>query len=86
MKKITILILAFSTFTRVFGQNVQVVNHFTGTEKHTVKIFDLIDNAFNLAGKQKVATLKGFSLNTGKQTIANLFSSLWDNANCLVLK
>ena len=83
MKKLTILILAISALTTVFGQNVQVVNQYTETEKHTVKTFDLVDNAFNLTGKPKVATLKGFSLNTGKQTIAALFNSFWDNANKL---
>jgi hypothetical protein len=83
MKKLTILLLAISTLTTVFGQNVQVVNQFPETEKHTVKTFDLIDNTFNLTGRQKVATLKGFSLNTGKQTIATLFNSFWDNANKL---
>lgn len=83
MKKLSILILAILTLTTVPGQNVQVVNKYTEAENHTVQTFDLIDNAFNLTGKQKVATLKGFSLNTGKPTIATLFNSFWNNANKL---
>jgi hypothetical protein len=83
MKKISLLILAISTVAIVYGQDVQVVKKYTEIQNHTVKTFDIIDNAFNLDGKQKVATLKGFSLNTGKQTIATLFNSFWDNANKL---
>ena len=83
MKKITIVLIAISTVTTVFGQNVQVINQYPGTEEHTVKTFDIIDTAFNLTGKQKIATLKGFSLNTGNLTMATLFNSFWENTNKL---
>lgn len=83
MRKLALLLLIISTLTSVFGQNVQIVNQFPATEKHTVKSFDLIDSTFNLSGRQKIATLKGFSLNIGKQTLVTLFNSFWDNANKL---
>lgn len=82
MKK-TILLLIISTITTVFGQNVRVINQYSRAEKHPVTTFDNIDTVFNLTGKQKIATLKGFSLNTGKLTLATLFNSFWDNTNKL---
>jgi hypothetical protein len=84
MKKLAILLfLSIPTLTIVNGQNIQIVNQFQETEKHTVKTFDLIDKSFNLTGKPKIATLKGISFNTGKQTIAAIFNSFWENANKL---
>ncbi|MFN6342878.1 MAG: hypothetical protein ACK4Y6_10805 [Bacteroidota bacterium] len=83
MKKLTFLFLTISTLTTVFGQNVQVINKNPDTEKHTVNTFEFIINEFNLTEKQKIATLKGLTLNTGKQTIATLFNSFWENANKL---
>ena len=83
IRKLAVLLIAISTLTTVFGQNVQVLNLYQESEKHNVKTFDLIDSSFNLTGRQKLVTLKGFSLNTGNQTISALFNSFWDNANKL---
>lgn len=82
MKIFTILILfSILTLSTGFGQSVQVIKEYSVTEKHTVKTFEFIDSAFNLAGKEKIVTLQGVSTNTGKQTVAALFNSFWDNAN-----
>lgn len=83
MRKLAFLLLTISTLTAAFGQNVTIVTQFPQAGKHTVKSFDLIDSSFNLSGQEKIATLKGFSLNAGKQTLVALFNSFWDYANKL---
>lgn len=83
MQKIILLFIALVTLTNVSGQNVKIVSQFSEAETHTVKTFDFIDSSFDLTSGEKIAVLKGFSLNTGKKTIPALFNSFRKNANKL---
>ena len=83
MNNIFTVVFALTTLIQVIGQNVQVIGEDSSDVKHTTKAFDLIDKSFDLEGKTKIATLKGFALNSGNQTIVALFNSLWGAANKL---
>ncbi len=78
--------LLFGSFLLIsictFGQNIQVIDKNENFQKQgQVKIFEFIDEKIDLNEFDKIASLKSYSVNSGKSTLDKLFNSFWAVAN-----
>lgn len=83
MKKLLTFILPFIVAKIAFGQDIQVTSKTATGIKHDAKSFDMVDPAYDLSVNERIATLKGYSTNSGKHTLASVFTSFWESANKL---
>jgi hypothetical protein len=62
-------------------QILETNSNFVPQEK--VERFEFIDNNLNLTNHEKVAVFSGFSVNSGKNTLRELFNTFWEMSNNL---
>jgi hypothetical protein len=48
-----------------------------------VENFEPINNNLNLTNHEKIAVLRGYSVNSGRNTLGSLFDSFWEKSNSL---
>ena len=65
-----------------FAQEVQIIEKNENyVQKEKVEKFEFIDKNLNLTNREKIAVLKGYSTNYGKNTLISLFNKLWEMSN-----
>jgi len=81
MKKVLILVLTFfCAFS--YAQEVQVVEQNENyIKKETSGKFEFIDDDFDLTNYEKIVVLKGYTINSGKNTLVSLFNYFWKTSN-----
>jgi hypothetical protein len=83
MKNILILTSIFFCAS-AYTQEVQIIEKNDNyTPKEKVEKFEFIDKNLNLTNQEKIAVLKGYSVNTGKNTLMSLFNTFWEMSNKL---
>ena len=83
MKNILILTSIFFCISG-YAQEVQVIEKNDNfAQKEKVEKFEFIDKNLNLTNHEKIAVLKGYSVNSGKSTLINLFNTFWETSNKL---
>lgn len=66
------------------GQEIRIIDKNNDSDKSiNTKAFDFIDNEYNLPENKYIATLSGFSINSGKSILSNLFNLFWKHSNDL---
>lgn len=84
MKRLKLIVLLTLISSCILGQNVKIIdknNDFNKTEEY--KYFEYVYKDLEIPSNLKVATLKGFSVNSGSSTLVELFNSFWELANKL---
>ena len=81
MKRIlTLVSLSFCVFS--YAQEVQVIEcNEDYMKKETAEDFEFIDDGFDLTNYEKLVVLKGYTSNSGKNTMVSLFNHFWKTAN-----
>lgn len=79
MKKLLYLVLTFLVASSVSGQNKPAQT--ASGKKDIARSFEMIDPAYDLSQKERVATLREYSINSGKNTLAHVFRTFWASAN-----
>jgi len=86
MKKVFYKFIGFISIIAIcvssYAQEVQVIEKNDNySQKEKVEKFEFIDNNLNLTNREKIAVLKGYSTNSGKNTLITLFNKFWETSN-----
>jgi len=65
-----------------YAQEVQIIEKNDNyIQKEKVEKFEFIDKNWDLTKYEKIAVLKGYSVNSGKNTLIGLFNTFWNMSN-----
>ena len=81
MKNILILTAVFFTIS-TYAQEVQIIEKNENfIQKEKVEKFEYIDKNLSLTNLEKIVVLKGYSVNSEKNTLSTLFNTFWKVSN-----
>jgi len=82
MKRVIFTLICGVAFMSSYAQEVQIIEKNENyIKKEKVEKFEFINQNLNLTNHEKIAVLKGYSVNLGKNTLIGLFNTFWEMSN-----